>query len=354
MRYILLLMVLCLACDQPRHYEVQEPTAQPDYYIRLLKEVNSQVDKNPKDEDLIYRKLYIGQKLRWPEDVSDEISHLIKKRSFDFELYHYATDFYQSTHHYEKLLGVLDKWNESYPVSLNDIRLRIIAFNGLKREMEARNLLWQLLQKSDNPEHLAFIGSEYIAMEDTARAAYAFSLLARQDPQHSVLLNVYVPLLISQGYPERARDLLLAQGDESETFEKRFFLAKALFQIGEEQKAIDLMRESDNTVGDLQIASWYRDLKDWDSAIFYIDKVLQQDSTREAYFVKATILEDRGWLNSAYSMFSTLVSLDSADSISQNRVEIVGRKIAYLRKLREAEKRIPVLEIPSLKSTENE
>lgn len=354
MRYLILSFIFAIGCNQVTKYQIEEDRLTPDYYNTLLSEVKEEATENPKDEDLIYRRLFLSQKLGWPDDVSAEIAFLINKRSFDYELYNYATDFYRSDHQFERLLETVEKWNETNAVTDQDIRSKIIAMNGLNKDVEASRLLWVLLQQNDNPDNLTFIAKRYLGLADTVRAAYALSKLARQDPHNSLLLDAYIPFLIERGYAKRAKEILLVQSTDNNDFEKQFLLAKTMFELNEPYQAIDLLRNFNNPTSDLQTARWYRDLNAWDSAHFYVDKVIARDSTREALFTKGTIYENRGWLNSAYSTFNLLVRQNPADSISLQRLQIVSRKIAYLRKIREAENAIPILEIPSLKSTDNE
>lgn len=352
MRIILLLLVLA-GCVQKKEYPVKDLDLGPDYYINLLNDVNEEVeraDKSSKSE-LLYKKLFISQQLRWPDDVTDEIKYLIENEGLDYELYQYSIDFYESNHYYERLLNLVTKWLSQHQATSEDIRAQIVALAGLNRENEAKHLLWDFLQTESDSEGLKFIASQYLHFKDTARALYAYSRLARLDPQEKTLKEKYIPLLVNQGYPERARDLLLLQSTEDE--ESQELMAQILYDMGEPRQAIAILRSQQDPEDYLQVARWYQSMNAYDSALYYTDKVIEMDSARNAILIKGDIYEQRGWLNSAYTTFNALVQQNPADSIAIARAEDVSRKIAYLQKKRDAEQSLPVLE-PIKKSTDNE
>lgn len=358
MRFILILAGVSVwwGCTQRNEYPISDTELEPTYYITLLKEVSEKLERTDGKNrvDLLYKKLFISQQLRWPEDLSKEIRFLMENEGLDYELYQYASDFYESNHHYEKLLNLVSKWVSEHQLTSHDLRAQIVALKGLGRENEARHLLWDFLQRGNQKDDLKFIAEQYLDFEDTTRAIYAYSRLARNHPQELVLRDVYIPLLIETGYPDRARDLLAQQSMLTEDPESQALMARILFDLGEPYQAIDILRHHNNSRAYLQIARWFKSLNRWDSAIHYTDLVIARDSSRQALLTKGDIYEERGWLNSAYRTFEMLVRRDSTDSIAHNKTEIVGRKIAYLRRKREAEQEIPILEVPTKKLIENE
>lgn len=352
----MLVVVVFVGCTKKEKYPIQDLELEPAYNITLLNEIKGRLEETGKNQDvnLLYKKLFISQQLRWPEDESEEIRYLIDKEGLNYELYQYAVDFYTSNHYYEKLLNLVNKWLSQHKVTSQDVRYQIVALKGLNRETEAKYLLWNFLQSGDEKEDLVFIANQYLDFQDTARAIYTYSRLARFHPQEKVLRDTYIPLLIEGGYPERARDLLQAQSQFSKDKKNQALMARVLYDLGEPYEAIAILRRQEGPDAYLQIANWYKSLSKWDSAIFYTNRLIERDSSREALLIKGGIYEQRGWLNTAYQTFEALVRRNPTDSIAINKAEIVARKIAYLRRKREEEEKIPVLEIPIKKSTENE
>lgn len=352
--FILACVIGFWGCSQSNQYPIGNGDSEAGFYIRQLNNVNKKLQTGKDDTELLYKKLFASQQLSWPEDVSKEIQTLMSREGLDYELYRYATDFYQNYRQYEALNAVVDRWLSGRTAAIQDFKWKIVALNGLQRDLEAKEFLWSLLQQSDRRDDLLFAAHEYLRLQDTTRAIYAFSRVAQNHPHEPALLESYIPILLSQGYAQKAKDLLVQQKAFIEGFEAESVLAKTLYELGEVDEALGLMRNYDNPEALYQLADWYHRLNRWDSAVYYADRLILLDSSRKAVFKKASIMEDRGWLNSALENFSVLISADPSDSIAVSRAQIVERKIAYLRRLREAEQNTPVLDISPKKSTENE
>lgn len=352
-RFILGGLIVLLGCGGPVNYPIESnQRAMPDY-DQLLEEVNQRIEKD-RSLDLIYKKLYYSHQLGWPQDVREDIRYLIMRQGLDYELYQYALDFYASSAWHEELLGLVDSWLRHHPASLQDYRWKVVALRGLGKEEEAKSFLWSLMENAEGSEDLMLAGKTYMDIGDTTRAMYAFARLAKVQPTEPVLMAHYVPLLLEQGYDDRVRELLIHQRDQVEGFKDQLNLAKALYQLGEPEEAIATLTAIDRPEAFLQLSDWYWSEKNWQEALTYADKLIAVDSSRLSLMRKAAILEDRGWLNDALSLYRIVETQHPQDSIAGTRAEQVERKIAYLRRLREEANRIPVLELKPKKTTENE
>lgn len=352
---ILLIIISAFGCSRQKRYPIESVQLNNTHYLDALNDIDREIDNRPGDASLRRRRLLINRELHWPDDVSDDIAQIKKQEGLDYELLQYAIDFYNAHHYYESLLNVIDEWeslNGEFPQS---DRWKIIAMMGLNRNEEAKYLLWRLIQNHKNESQmLLFAAENYLELHDTTRAVYAYNRLAETNPDHPVLLESYVPVLLRMGYAQRAIKVLEAQRLDSTDVTSSMMLASTFYQLGEEDRAHALLSAFDDTSVLYQRAAWYEQALQWDSAVVFLNRVIMRDSSTTALMKKAALLDKRGWLSSSYSVYSIILEKDSSNTIARESAQNVARKIAYLRSLREAEKEIPVLDITSKKETENE
>ncbi len=356
MIYRALICILVLAgCSDHQRYPISEVSVGPDYYLTALKAINSEIRDKPKDVLLRKKRLFINQKLRWPEEADDDLNFIISNAGLDQEVYLYGQDYFRTHHLYEKMLDYVAHWEELNGFSGDNLQWRVIALSGLGREKEAQNHLWDLIQVSkEDPEKLTFAARTYLKMQDTTRALYAFSNLSRADSDHPSVLHTYVPLLLEHNQFEEAGKVLERLQISVDDAEGQMLAAKTLYELGRSEQAHSRLRVLKSLEVYYQRAIWYKQDNQWDSATYYLDLVIQQDSSSRALLAKAEIFENQGYLNQSYALSSLVFEKDSTNSIAEEMARNVGRKIAYLRSLREREKRIPILDISSKKETENE
>ena len=351
---IFIFLILSIACSDSKKYPIESMSVDVNYYLTALSEVNQQLASNKSNVALYKRKLLVSRELRWPEDVSEDIAFLKREEGLNYELVQYAIDFYSTYHYYELLLNVLDEW-ESLNGSLNGSdRWRIVAYLGLGRYTEAKYMLWKYVQ--DNPKNidaLLFAADNYLDLEDSTRAVYAYGKVAEIKRDHSSLLDLYVPVLIQMGYSDRAESVLFSQELDSSNSAQRYLIADMYFKKGDYQKAHDLLKKDESESAIIKRINWFEETLEWDTAVSLVNQLVWRDSSQAALLRKATLLENRGWLNSSYNLYNLVLANDSTNSIALEGAQNVGRKIAYLRSLREQEEKIPVLDVSPKKGTEN-
>ncbi|WP_421895551.1 tetratricopeptide repeat protein [Marinoscillum sp.] len=356
MIYRVLICFLILAgCTDHQKYPITEVSVGPDYYLTALRSINSEIRDKPRDVLLRKKRLYINQKLRWPEEADADLDFIISNAGLDQEIYSYGQDYFRTHHLYEKMLDYVGYWEELNGFSGDNLQWRVIALSGLGREREAQNHLWDLVQVSKgDPEKLTFAARTYLGMEDTTRALYAFSNLSRADSNHPSVLHDYVPLLLEHSQFEEAGRVLERLQINDDDPEGQMLAAKTFYELGKSEQAHSRLRALKSSEVYYRRAMWYKLDNQWDSATHYLDLVIQKDSSSRALLAKAEIYENQGYLNQSYAISSLVFEKDSTNSIAEEMARNVGRKIAYLRSLREREKRIPILDISSKKETENE
>ncbi|WP_421878381.1 tetratricopeptide repeat protein [Marinoscillum sp.] len=351
---ILLLVVLSFGCSDSKKYPIESARIDVNYYLQALSEVKTQIQANSKNTNLRKRKLLVSRELKWPEDVSEDIEFLKKEEGLSYELMQYAADFYRTYNYHEKLLGILEEWESLHQRLPESNRWKISSLFGLGRYDEAKYLLWDYVQENkDHLEAMIYAADNYLKLQDSVRAIYAYSRIADLRPEHPSLLKVYVPVLVKMGYPERASAVLSKQSFDSGSTDKKILIGEVYFQMGKISEAQELLRGDTSSSALNKRIDWYEQTLQWDSAMVYANELVWKDSANKSLLRKARLLENRGWLNSSYSLYGLVLNRDSTNAIAREGAQNVGRKIAYLRSLREAEEKIPVLEVSPKKATED-
>lgn len=348
------LVCFLIGCSDSNKYPIESVNVDVSYYLTALNEVNQQIAANKSNLSLRKRKLLVSRELRWPEDVSEDIQYLKREDGLTYELIQYAIDFYQTYHYYEQLLNILEEWESINGELAGSNRWRIIAYLGLGRYTEAKYLLWNYIQdNSQNVEALLFAANNYLELDDSTRAVYAFGKVAELKPDNSQLLDFYIPALIRLGYPERANKVLAYQQLDSTNLEQKLMIGEIYYEMGDQEKAHELLRTDLSSPVMMKRIDWFEKTQQWDSAVDLANRLVWRDSSTTALLRKATLLENRGWLSSSYNLYTLVLAEDSTNSIAIRGAQNVGRKIAYLRSLREQEEKIPVLDVSPKKGTED-
>ncbi len=325
-----------LGCSDSKKYPIESVHVDVSYYLTALHEVNEQLESNPSNIALRKRKLLVSRELRWPEDVLEDILFLKREDGLTYELVQNAIDFYQTYHFYEPLLDVLEEWESINGALRNGDKWRIVAYLGLGRYPEAKNVLWDYIQNSGaDVEALFFAGDHYLSLGDTARALYAYGKVAEWQPDNTRLLEYYVPALIKLGYSERVNNLMAHLVLDSSNVDEKLAIAKVFYEMGVSERAHQLLAGDETASVLLTRIRWHEASQEWDEAINLINSLLANDSSSSVLLRKAQLLEERGWLSSSYSLYRLVHEQDSSNSIAAEGVQNVGRKIAYLRSLRE-------------------
>lgn len=348
-----LLVLLATGCSHDKNYPIRKTSVDRGYYSSVLQEVDQEIGRHAQDLKLRLKRLWVSEKLDWPEDVSGDIHYLIMEQGLSGEIYEYGLAFFSSYHQYENLLNLVAEWKKMEPESPETLHYEILALSGMHRSDEVQALLWQLLQSErKNPASMRFAAEQYLLMKDTAYAMYAFNLLYRCDSTgEPMLVDQYLPLLLATGYPQKARQILLSQPVDSSDIEKKVLLATTLYQLGEASEAHRMLRSYKNPDILKLRSEWFEQAEQWDSAISLVDERLQQDSSIALLLKKGELMERRGLFLGAYELYTSIWNEDTTNAIASERAQDVARKIAYLRRSNQPEAVRPVIEFKSKKAT---
>ncbi|MEP4534492.1 MAG: hypothetical protein ABJ004_15480 [Cyclobacteriaceae bacterium] len=348
--FLLFSLLLFISCSNRKDQRIEVPNISDEFYHNALEEVALKYAEKPTNR-LLRQKLYYYEQLNWPEEAIEDLNIFLEKNGLDRKIVDLFLQYYLSNDKYKDLIELLDKWEFYHGLDEDLAQYRVLSNYRANGEKGTSQLISDYLTKFKSEESLEFaiqlsesIGDS-VAMENYCQDLFDIN------PDHALLLKSYVPYLIERG------DFLLAynmltKSRRSAQFESNLLLARALYGMDSIDQSIALLKNYERREANLQISEWYREEKLYDSAIYHLDKIIVQDSSRDLLITKAEMLDERGWFNTSYSLFSFLIAQDSTDSIVVDKAAIVARKIAYLRNLKEAERQIAVPELKPKKITQ--
>ena len=167
---------------------------------------------------------------------------------------------------------------------------------------------------------------------------------------NSEFIKIYVPLAYHNGaynevlnvienYDDRAVDVTLP------------YKARSLYALGQTGEAKQLLW-SIPVRGNLEtLYNWYLKEQKLDSSSLCLERILvTQPDDVEVLLQKGKLDDRRGWLYRAASAFNQILEIDSTHVEAKESLDLVNRKIAYLRRIREADQDIPTINLNSKKA----
>ena len=353
MRLFTLFLILIFGCNSKiEKQEISSLDSASNIYWDAYEEVEKAYEKEPSDQ-LIYQKLYYLEKMGWPPISIDALNQARQRLGLDQDLVKKYTLYYEKNQLYAPLMELLDSWGKLNKLDAEMTEANIRAHMLLAQKEKTIELLNDYIYDYHEQENEAFVASKFLKMGDTLMSVYHYSKLHKMDPSHKDLVSLYVPLLLKINQPGRARSILSSSARSDTTFQTRLMLSKSLYQLGEKREAKGILLAYNRQEALDQLTRWYWQEEKWDSTMFYVNKLIQIDSSRTALFMKASIYEERGALNSSLQLLNLLIELDSTDNLAREMAQDVSRKIAYLRELEERRK-TPIPELSPKTSLDNE
>ncbi len=352
-RYLAITFTLLFGCTPgPGKQEITGLDSTQNVYLNAYEEAERAYASEPSVQ-LLNQKLFYLEKLDWPpmaintlEDAKDQMGlteDLVKK----YILY------YEKHEQYAPLMELLSTWGKLNDLDAGLMESNIEAHMLLSPREKTMELINEYLYEYDQSDNLAFAADKVLKLGDTLMSIYHYSKLYRQDPMHEDLISNYVPLLLEIGQPSRAKSILsrYAEGDSSP--QTRLFLSRSLYQIGDRRGAKSILQSQPGPEALEQLTLWYWQEKNWDSTMFYVNRLIQIDSSSQALMMKASVYEERGSLKASLDLLNLLIEKDSSNNLARDMAQDVSRKITYLRELEEKRNR-PIPEISPKTSVENE
>ena len=352
MKSALYLFIILCACS-PKRDRIEIPEVDQNFYSQALIQINDDLKSDEDNIKLVEQKIYYCDYLNWPETCIDALDEYKRQKGMSPVLLDQYITYYRRHEDYEPLLETINRWSAELDLGDTYTKERIIASVKLKDFNLARILLRSYMIQKGTKEEVQFAAEQYLEMQDTTMSALYLSRLWKLEPTNELLFDRYAHMLMEVGYTEKAFDL----------FEIRSALDKSDFQFHSE---LSTYYEQENRLSDARkklldftmqdsvvhrIADLYVAEQKWDSAHLFIDKIIDRDSAnRDAWWRKARMYEDQGWLTYSMNYFDHVIYLYPNDTVAIKRADLVRRKIAYLQRLKFEENKLPLLEIESKKT----
>ncbi len=338
-----------LGCSQPRAGRVELPELNTDFYKSALAKVSQEYSDNPSRE-LLTQKLYYQEKLGWPEESILDLREAEKQFGYTQKVIHYYCDYYYKNGRYFELLQAVNIAGSLAEHDELTRRYEIIGHVHASDPRVANSYLRKFLQDYPDALSLDFGARQYLEMKDTLMAVYYLNKLQKADPGNDLIATILAPSLIQFGYKIQAGRALSEYAKTRP--EAAMTVASSYKALGDLAAAKGIYRRAYTNEAYLELTELFRKERFFDSSIFYLDKVLVTDSSDQFILKKGEILEERGWLTSAFFTYQFLLDRNPGDSIALVRSQNVGRKIAYLRRVKEEEGLAPAIRIEPLDLTE--
>ncbi|MFY0606830.1 MAG: hypothetical protein JXR10_08945 [Cyclobacteriaceae bacterium] len=353
---LVLLIIILTACTDYHRYAITEEDAGLEYYASTFEDLKRIISEKPDDIDLRKQKLFVADKLGWPEDLQEDIELIIGQNKLDHQSYGLATAFYLENNQYQNLLGIIDYWESVYGVDSENSVWKTQAYLGLGNIGEAKVYLDEILSQSSNStEELVFVANSYLSLSDTSKAVMAFERMTNVDIKEPLLTEIYIPVLLRIDSVNLALNTFeRIAASKTLSLDEKLLYGEVSFVSGNRHFPHQLLEDQIEDTALLRRSDWYARSNEFDSAILFIDPVIASDSSTELLWKKAQLSSQRGLLYQSLRLYQIIQKKDTTNAIVQEEAKIVERKIAYLRKLRAQEKKIPMLDLNTKKSTNNE
>lgn len=323
------------------------PELHAGFYSDAMDRINDELKSDPDDERLIDQKLFYCEQLGWPTTCISALDAYKEIHGMTNQLVEQYITYYSQHKRYQLLLETIEKWGSEYNLGENYTELAIDCLTRLGRNAAAKIELKEYLKDHQSQEAIQFASSQYLRIRDTTMAAYNLGKLYRLDPTNSLMWD-YGKILHSLGYDKLGFEVMdhfvSSHPDDLET---QLVYAKLLNSADKTRQARRVLMPfaSRDTIAYL-LTEWYKNAQLWDSASYILTNVVASDSlNRKPIWKLGRLYEDRGWLLSSLPYFEHLVEMNPGDTLAQQRIDLIQRKIAYLQRLKFEESKIPLIEL---------
>lgn len=339
-------MIIFVACYSPKNDKIVVPELHAGFYNDALERINDKLKSNPENSRLVDQKLFYCEQLEWPTTCISALESYRDLHGMTNQLVRQYIAYYRRHERYQLLVEVFDRWDEEYGLKNEFSQLYISSLVQVGYNKRASEELRWYLTDNQSLEDIRFASEQYLLMKDTALAAYNLGKLYKLNPQNE-LMWPYGNMLNQLGYHDLGFQVIGDYADRNNEFSIQFSYARMLENANRRSEARQIIKPfmDRDTIAYL-LADWYKKDLLWDSASYVLGDVIAKDSTNRKPIWKAgRLYEERGWLSTSLKYFEYLTQLNPNDTLAQQRMNLIQRKIAYLQRLKFEEEKIPVIEL---------
>jgi len=314
----------------------------------LLTHIMEESANHPDNERLLRQELFYCEQLGWPAPCNQTLLRAKRRWGFNEKLIDQMVAYHLKHSNSDQMETVLKGAIETRP------RLEAKIKIATHKNQNPQNLIQRYLDQYLDKKATTFVLNQYLELGDTSKAITQFEQLVLLDDGHPLLRTYYPMLVKKKRYAESARIIVNQLRESKEDTLLLFDLAVSTYQMGLLDSAKTILKKNDGKRSNQMLAQWFRSEQNWDSALRYLDKllVLNQDD-RAVLLAKAETLESKKWITPSLPFYERVLLLDTTDTEMAKRVDIVRRKVAYLRRIKEQKKLRPLLNLERKTSTDN-
>lgn len=343
-----------LACQiRPAEDKILTPQVTASFYQNAVKELESNLQNSSPDPANVRMQLDYYEKLGWPLVAYDavvrarEILPLTPKSARTY------ADYFEKHGMTAEILELHEALGKIYKIPLWLEQLAVDAYLVDGERTVARDYLRQLYRKNPSLDHI-WGAQRFMESGDSILAVYHFMKAKEEHSDKTDFINTFLPLLYSQGLIDELLALVRNFSRRTDlSAESIQLVAKSLKETGKNEEAKKLLWDHLDRTSLFTLSTWYLEESKFDSAHYCLDRLLLANGDDlEVLMRKGSIDESRGWLRGALNYYNQVAAMDSTYQDVQNAIWGVSRKIAYLRKIREAQTDIPTLDLKPKKKAE--
>lgn len=345
--FLLALFLVGFACSSPQKDRIVVPTLHAGFYNDALDRINDKLESDPDNDRLIDQKLFYCDQLDWPTTCISALDTYKEKHGMTNQLVEQYIVYYTRHKRYQLLLDIIDRWGQEYHLADKYIKTYIESLARLGKRKKAEVELRIFLKNHQSLDDLEFASTQYLRLKDTLMAAYNLRKVYQKNPESDLMWN-YGSILVNLGYNDEGLDVLdhyvKEKKDDIDIQLQYARLLEKSNRLVDARKVIKPFTERD-TISYL-LVEWYKKDQMWDSATYVLNEVIASDSSdRKPIWKLGRMYEDRGWLLTSLPYYEYLLELNSNDTLAQQRIDLIQRKIAYLQRLKFEENKTPTLEL---------
>lgn len=344
-------LLLFFGCQlRPTEDRIRIPKVTASFYENAASRLGDELEKDPENISLIELQLSYYEKLDWPIEAGRCVERA--KAALDLEpvMAKKYADFYVKNGKFEALLSLRDQLSERYETPDWMWHYQISAANKVGRFEEAKVLLRSYFTSTRSSQDHFFGGKEYLLAGDSLLSLYHLQKVKKELQNSSDFVKVYVPLAYHNGAYNEVLNVIDDYDDKTVDVTLPY-KALSMYAIGESGAAKQLLWSIPVKSNLETLHSWYLKEQRLDSSVICLERMLiSEPNDLDVLLRKGKIDDRRGWLYRAASAFNQVLEIDSSHTEAKESLDLVNRKIAYLRRIREADQDIPTINLNSKKA----
>ena len=331
MNRLLLILTLLIAwsCENKKEYLIQVPEKAKITSESILSILEEKAKEEPENEWLLNQQLYFCEQLGWPDRCERTLRKAKEKFGLTERLIDRIVAFHLQKGNYKEVTQILQGAIETRS------RLEALIQVGIHQDSLNLTYLNRYLERNQDARAFVIASMSYLQIQDSVNAAIHIKSLLALDPYHEFLIHAYPVLLERDEYISALQIIENQQINDPNNAQLAFDQSEIYYKMGETDTALYLLKKVKSSDAFLTLHNWYKEIDNYDSALAYLKKVDDYSNDAKLLLSHAELLEAKGFLTLSLPYFESSLAIDSTNLELQNRVDIVRRKVAYLRKKRE-------------------